>query len=55
LRDSGISGMDSDFDNVLDSLRDTISNFDVNNFTCKDNIPPRAEHVLASALSDKSV
>jgi len=48
LRDSGLCGMDSDFDNALDGLRGTISNFDVSIFT-------KAQHVLVSALFSKIV
>ena len=55
LRDSGLCGMDSDFDNALDGLRGTIPNFDVSSFTSKDIVPPKAQHVLASALCSKSV
>ena len=46
--------MDSDFDNVLDGLRDTIPDFDVSSFNSKDTGPPKAR-VLASALFSKSV
>jgi len=55
LRDSGLCGMDSDFDNALDGLRGTIQDFDVNSFTSKDIVPPKAQNVLASALFSKSV
>ncbi|RHN71017.1 hypothetical protein MtrunA17_Chr3g0141711 [Medicago truncatula] len=54
LRDNLICGMDSDFDNALNGLRGTISNFDIISFTCKDTVLPKA-HVLASALFSKSV
>jgi len=47
--------MDSDFDNVLDGLCGTIPYFDVSSFTCKDSVPPKAQHVLASALFSKIV
>jgi len=40
LRDSGLCGMDSDFDNALDVLRGAIPNFDVSSFTSKDTVPP---------------
>jgi hypothetical protein len=50
LRDSGLCGMDSDYYNALDGLRGTIPNFDVSSFTSKDIIPPKAQHVLVSAL-----
>ena len=49
-RDSGLCGMDSDFDNALDGLHGTIPNFDVTSFTSKDIVPLKAQHVLASAL-----
>jgi len=55
LRDSGLSGMDLDFDNALDGLRGAIPDFDVSSFTSKDTIPPKAQHVLVSALFSKSV
>jgi len=47
--------MDSDFDNALDGLRGMIPNFDVDSFTSKDAVPPKAQHVLASALFSESV
>jgi len=55
LRDSRLCGMDPDFDNALDGLRVTIPDFDVSIFTSKDIIPPKSQHVLASALFSKSV
>jgi len=55
LRDSELCGMDLDFDNALDGFRGAIPNFDVSSFTCKDTVPPKAQHVLASALFNKSV
>jgi len=55
LRDSGLCGMNSNFDNALDGLRGMIPNFDVSSFTSKDIVPPKAQHVLASALCSKSV
>ena len=54
LRDGGLCGMDSDFDNALDGLRGTIPNFDVSSFTRKDIVPPKAQHILASAFFSKS-
>ena len=36
-------------------LRGTISDFDVSIFTSKDTVPPKAQHVLASALFSESV
>jgi len=55
LRDSGLCDMDSDFDNALDGLRGSIPYFDVSGFTRKDTVPPKAQHVLVSALFSKSV
>ena len=55
LRDSGLCGMDSNFDNALNGLRGTIPDFDVSSFTSKDIIPSKAPHVLASAIFSKSV
>jgi len=55
LRDSGLCGMYSDFDNALDGLRGTIQNFDVSHFTSKDTVLLKAQHVLASVLFSKSV
>ncbi|KAK2455796.1 hypothetical protein QL285_003218 [Trifolium repens] len=55
LRDSGVCGMDSDFNNALDGLRDMIPAFDFSSFTSKDTVPPKAQHVLASALFSKIV
>jgi hypothetical protein len=54
LRDNGICGMNSDFDNALDGLRGTISDFDISSFTCKDTVLPKV-HVLASVIFSKSV
>jgi hypothetical protein len=50
LRNSGVGGMDLDFDNALDGLRNTIPTFDFSNFASKDTVPPKAQHVLASAF-----
>jgi hypothetical protein len=55
LRDNGICGMDSNFDNDLDGLCGMIPDFDVNSFTSKDTVPLKAQHVLASALFSKIV
>jgi hypothetical protein len=55
LRDSGVCGMDVDFDNALDGLREMIPTLDFSNFTSKDTVPPKAQHVLASALFSKIV
>jgi hypothetical protein len=55
LRDSGVCGMDSDFDSALDGLHETIPSFDLSNFTRKDTVPLKAQHVLARALFGKIV
>jgi hypothetical protein len=55
LRNSGVGGMDLDFDNALDGLRNTIPTFDFSNFASKDTVPPKAQHVLASVLFGKIV
>jgi hypothetical protein len=47
-RDSGVCGMDYDFDNALDGLRDTIPTCDFSNFASKNIVPPKAQQVLAS-------
>jgi hypothetical protein len=39
LRDNGVCGMDSDFGNAFDDLRDTFSTFDFSNFASKDIVP----------------
>ncbi|XP_052627549.1 uncharacterized protein LOC128134140 [Lactuca sativa] len=55
LRDSGIHGMDSDYDCALASLRNKLPDFDLNNFTTKDTAPPKSQNTLASALFCKIV
>ncbi|WJX88063.1 hypothetical protein P8452_70185 [Trifolium repens] len=50
-----ICGMDSGFDSVLDGLHETIPSFDLSNFTRKDTVPLKAQHVLARALFGKIV
>jgi len=55
LKDSEICGMNSDFVNALVGFCSTVSDFNVNNFTSKDTVPPKAKHVLASVLFSKSV
>ena len=55
LRDSGLCGIYLDFGNALDGLRGAIPDFDVSSFTSKDTVPPKAQHVLASAPFSKSV
>ncbi|MCI49878.1 hypothetical protein A2U01_0071122, partial [Trifolium medium] len=46
LRDSGISGMDSDFDIALDILRNMLPAFDFSSFANKDTVPHKAQHAL---------
>jgi hypothetical protein len=38
IKSSRVCGMDSDFDNALVSLRDTIQNFDFNSFANKNTV-----------------
>lgn len=47
--------MNIDFDKALDGLSIVIQDFDLSGFTRNDNIPPKAQYVLASALFSKSV
>ncbi|KAK2440731.1 hypothetical protein QL285_012108 [Trifolium repens] len=47
--------MDYDFDSALDGLHETIPSFDSSNFTRKDAVPLKAQHVLARALFGKIV
>jgi hypothetical protein len=42
LRNSGVGGMDLDFENTLDGLRNTVPTFDFSNFVSKDTLPPKA-------------
>ncbi|KAK2429154.1 hypothetical protein QL285_027614 [Trifolium repens] len=53
IGDSGVCGMDVDFDNSLDGLREMIPTLNFSNFTSKDTVPPKAQHVLASVLFSK--
>ncbi|KAL6500200.1 hypothetical protein OROHE_025566 [Orobanche hederae] len=55
LRHSGVYGMDSDFDRALDGLSVAIPDFDLSNSTSKDTVPPKAQHVLVSALFSKII
>jgi hypothetical protein len=55
LRGSGVYGMNSDFNNVLDDIRDTISTFDFNSLAIKCTIPSKAQHVLVSVRFGKIV
>jgi hypothetical protein len=55
LRGSGVYGMNSDFNNVLDDIRDTISTFDFNSLAIKCIIPSKAQHVLVSVRFGKIV
>ncbi|PNY13681.1 auxilin-like protein [Trifolium pratense] len=50
LRDSGIYGMDFDFNISLDGLRDMLPTFDISNFATKDTVPRKSRHILASGL-----
>jgi hypothetical protein len=47
--------MDFGFDSALDGLHETIHSFDLSNFTMKDTVPLKAQHVLARALFGKIV
>lgn len=42
LRDSGVYGMDLNFDRALDGHSVVIPDFDLNSFTSKDTVPPKA-------------
>ncbi|PNY00513.1 auxilin-like protein, partial [Trifolium pratense] len=55
FRDSGIYGMDYDFNIALDGLRDMFPTFDISNFASKDTVPQKAQHVLASDIFSKIV
>lgn len=55
LRDSGVYGMDSNFNRALDGLKDVILDFDIRGFATNDIVPHKAKQVLASALSSKFV
>lgn len=55
LRDSGIYGIDFNFNIALDGLSVTIPDFDLSNFTSKGIFPPKAQHDLISALFSISV
>jgi hypothetical protein len=55
LRYNEVCGIDSDFGNALDGFRDMIPTFDFSSFTSKDIVPPKPQHVLASALFSKIV
>ncbi|MCI07652.1 hypothetical protein A2U01_0028721, partial [Trifolium medium] len=48
LRDSGVYGMDSDFDSALDGLHETILGFYLSSFTRKDTIPLKAQYVFGA-------
>ena len=50
LRDSGVCGMDSDFYNALDGLRDMIPTFDFSSFTNKEIVSPKVQHVFGECL-----
>ena len=55
LRDSGVRGVDSDFSSALDDFHETIPSFDLSNFTRKDIVPLKAQHILARVLFGKIV
>jgi hypothetical protein len=55
LRYSGVCGTNFDFYIALDGLHETIPSFDLSNFTRKDTVPLKAQHVLARALFGKIV
>jgi hypothetical protein len=55
LRDSRVCGVDSDFVSALDGLHETIPSFDLSNFTRKDIVPLKTQHVLAHVLFGKIV
>lgn len=47
--------MDLKFDRALNGLSVVIPYFDLSGFTRRDNVPPKAQHVLMSSLFSKSV
>ena len=55
MRHNGAYGMDSDFGRALDGLSVAIPNFYLRNFTSKDIVLPKAQHILASVLFSKIV
>ena len=55
LRDSGISGMDSDFCIALNNLHVAIPDYDLDSFVNKGTAPPKPQHILASALFGKII
>jgi hypothetical protein len=55
LRNSEVCSMNSNFDNVLDGLHDTIPTFNLSSCTSKDTVPPKGHYVLASAMFSKIV
>lgn len=50
-----IFGIDLDSDKALDHLSDATLDFELRGFTRKDNVPPKAQHVFASAIFKKNV
>lgn len=42
--------MDLDFERALDDISVVIQDFYLRNFNRKDNVPPKAQHVLPSVL-----
>ncbi|KAK2430034.1 hypothetical protein QL285_028413 [Trifolium repens] len=55
LRDSRVCAIDSDVSSALNGLQETIPSFDLSNFTRKDIVPLKAQHVLARILFGKIV
>lgn len=49
LRDSGIHGMNIDFDKVLYDFSVVFLDFDLSGFTIKDIVPHKAQHVLENS------
>ncbi|KAK1434236.1 hypothetical protein QVD17_11155 [Tagetes erecta] len=50
LRSCGLDGLDSDYGCALERLQTSLPDFDISGFSKKDTAPPKAQHVLASAL-----
>lgn len=45
LRYNGVYDMDLNFDKALDGLNVAILDFDLSNFTSKDTVPLKAQHM----------
>jgi len=50
LRECDLDGLDSDYGCALERLQTSLPDFDISGFSKKDTAPPKAQHVLASAL-----